>query len=365
MRWMRLEIRILAVAGFLALLTSFPSYAASGEADESFTVEKSGEISDPEAAEELFEQEIKRGDRLYRLDVVDVTVNERKPKMDETVSTETEFFPMYKESGELFDVKTDTVIKDGYELIEVATQSYAVPASVQYVEVTQEYAYMTEKELPQTAEAKYIDPNTGEVYTKNVPLIGIETEEEAWVEGKDIELIFNDYNAKTYIINGTIYQNNGEPDIAGNENFIIEAAGLEPERTKIREIVWDGEAYQKGGRTYRKALARIVRLQKRLVGTYGGEIEIPEGECVRQVATYRYTEYTPSETEMIYKVDAVGTYILADDGKKEEAESRREGIPVLGRVAVAVAGVALLGTTAIILVRKKIKRDAYLGRKYK
>ena len=348
---MRIKIRILSLFFFLGCgCLSFPVYAEN----DVIVVNKTERLSDPDSVEEMFDKEIQRDGLVYSLDHIEIIEKKEVSRINPKDSI-TESYPMYDDEGFVYEIPTN--LKEEYRLVDVATASCLLPPSVHTVDSEEEYFVVDEKDVPKELDIEYIDTGTGERYVDTFPLMDIKLLEQNWVDGEDIRIRFNDYNADTYIINGVTYGNSGIPDITGNENYILELAGMDLNTTQIKDVVWAGNEYSTNGRIYRDAIVKTSQCVKHYSCRYGGEITFPERTGTHQIATFQKDEQA-LKTPILYDIEATATYALTQTNTDE----RYFKIPfIIGAFVIGV--VALIAGK--ILIRKKCRKDEYLGKKYR
>ncbi len=112
---------------------------------------------------------------------------------------------------------------------------------------------------------------------------------ETWSNDFELPVTFHQYDAETYVLGETEIAHCAErPALAGQEQLLLQHAGLSQEGYRIHQIEWDGYAYQdEQGILCRDAKAKGERLLRDYLVTYRGVAVFPACQGWRTVAVYK------------------------------------------------------------------------------
>ena len=298
---------------FLALHIPVMEAQAAEETIENVYVEHQYTTDNPDSddAEKLFDQEIERDGKTFRLSEIKTeTIKEsgsntsgttlqlaseaflaettQKRKPEQTITRE----------GETYQLKD-------YELEETVILAHEVPAEKQV-----KYEAVEAKDtLPSHIPVSVTDEATGQKTEVQAQISGQKFGEKRWEDTFSFPATFHEYGLPGYWLGGKVYSLDGEqPDFAGYEAELLTLIGAEPEAYTVEHAQWNGEAYEDEN----KIMCRDATITgKKLVCdgtvTYTGSAVFPEEAGVRYVSTYE-KEGTEAGSKN-YTMKATGTYV--------------------------------------------------------
>lgn len=179
-----------------------------------------------------------------------------------------------------------------YEQVEGA-QELPGYAAAEGAENLPEYAAIEGAEnLPEYAASEGAEKSTGSAEASEargrLPLERVRVVGEVWQEGFEMPVTFHSYGADGYQLGEIIIEGEdilGQAAAAGE--ILLESQGLSAEDYKIRELVWDGEAFlDEGGQLCRRAVALGEKCLRDYEALYRGEIRWKEPDTYELRARY-------------------------------------------------------------------------------
>lgn len=141
----------------------------------------------------------------------------------------------------------------------------------------------------------------------------------AWRADLTIPITFAFYDSEYYVLgNKYIPYNDEKPALSGYETDLLNELKLDTEKYRITSVEWDGEKYQAGDITYRKAIAHGDRYTANYVAYYESTVNLPDAAGYNAVAKYEgqatalsgEKEYTVLATA-VYTPDNTAVFVIA------------------------------------------------------
>lgn len=173
-----------------------------------------------------------------------------------------------------------------------------------------DYAYQTTKPEPaKTKTITYYDDATGQTLTKTLQFKEIKAEDGwAWRSDLSIPITFAFYDSEYYALGDKyVPYNDDKPALEGYESDLLNELNLDTSKYRITSIEWDGEKYQAGDITYRKAIAYGDRYTANYIAYYESTVSLPDAAGYNAVAHYE-GQATVLNGEKEYTVQATAVY---------------------------------------------------------
>lgn len=192
-----------------------------------------------------------------------------------------------------------------------------------------DYSYTTVTPRPAaTKTITYYDEATGQNLTRTLQFKELKAEDGwAWRADLTIPMTFAFYDSEYYVLGDKYVPYNDEkPALEGYETDLLNELDLDINKYRITSVEWDGEEYQAGDITYRKAIAHGDRYTANYVAYYESTVNLPDAAGYNAVAEYEgqataltgekeYTVlatavYTPDNTTALIVAGVVGGLII-------------------------------------------------------
>ena len=204
---------------------------------------------------------------------------------------------------------------------------------------------MTEEMVPKIKNVTVTDSETGEKMEVVAELTGL-TETGTAVSQTHMTVTYEDYDAAYYEYHGHLIPKNEEqPPIVGCEAELLAQAGAS-EGSRITEIHWAGEPYEKDGILYREATATVEQLTKTYRADYKGT---NRKEAVKKTMYHGIYEAPDPDGKILYQMEAKGTY------EKIQGKSRMPEIMIATGVGLLLVILAVVITLRILAKKRKVE----------
>lgn len=310
----KIKKTIVLVMSTLMLMTPMTSYAVesiatpnSAESENSIVLEKTFKTTNKEdTGRDVFNDTYEKDGVTYELSNITSEILD-----EETVEGDSYIYTTagVSEQGELIDPE-QTIEHNGtiYQLKSKELKETTSDAFTKHVERTISYFDIEDNDqIPGIAEIVATDDFGNEI-SKYMPLIDFTIEKENWDSSFEFPIKITDYDADSFMLNGTEVQK-GDPLINYEREF-LEYLGLDVDYYKINSIEWDGEEYRSNGHVCRNAIAKGDKVIKDITALYGGEMAFGTATLYSYECTYINPE-KPDTT--IYTVKATATYKVSHD----------------------------------------------------
>jgi len=302
------------------------------------------------------------GKSYYLTDVVINVINEQKDVGKEEKSAREEKTGLLSKDDSAFP-KTKTM--DGKELQRQEVK-WKKTVNHENVSAWEQSAYVTEKPTPkETKTIYYTSEDTGATVEVELPYVKTEVVEDyKWLDDVSIDITISNVNAP-YIMIGSTKMLTPDPEnltfTADEYKAIIKDLGLPASSYELTGASWNGETYEEGGVTCRKATVtgkryvakykfiyekKDVEVGNRYTGTatyyYSGEKDLgTKTYTLESVAYYSLEEEATTETE-----EATTEEATTEEEKKEEPKQEKK----VNKVVVALASIGILIVVIAIVV---------------
>ena len=270
------------------------------------------ENPDSDEAQKLFEKEIERDGRTYRLSEIRTEVVKEEQDGGSGETLELTSSPFLKELAEKYQPE-ETYEKDGavYRLFGSQLEEMAIPAHE--VSVSEEVVYEAVEALdriPSKIPVSVVDEATGQEMEVTAVADRQESGEERWEDTFSFPVTFHEYGLEGYWLGDKVFTLDGDvPDFTGYEKELLRLIQAGDEDYQVESVSWDGEAYEDAdGIRCRNAVAKGRKLVRDCRVSYGGSAVFPEEMGVRYVSAY-VKEGGNGTGAVRYTMKAVGVYV--------------------------------------------------------
>ena len=357
-------LTILLAAGSTLGLPPCDVYAAEGEpAAEQEVLENiyeehfyTTDNPDSDEAQQLFEKEIERDGRKYRLSEIRTEVVEEEP--DPSVSTaetlEIATDPFLKTEADKHKPAA-TVKKDGktYTLSQLRLKDTLIAAHEEAVQEDVTYESMEVKDrIPSEISVTVTDEGTGQSMKVSAKAADIELGEAAWTDGFSFTATFHEYGLDGYWLGEQVFfLENDIPDFEGYEDALLSLIDADNAHYRVEDAQWAGEAYKdEEGILCRDAAVTGKKLVQDCTVRYTGTAVFPEEAGARYIALYESEQAQSGQTGQVsagkYRMKAIGVY-----------EPRKVNGALLAAAAIGLTGAGAGGTVYAVKRRRRQIQD--------
>lgn len=221
--------------------------------------------------------------------------------------------------------------------------------------------------LPDHAVVEVMDEESGSHFTKEMPLLTSEYQNEVWSNDFQFRLVFHEYGSDNYRLGAAeIRLQEDELDWKPYEEELLSMIGASSEDYQISELKWEGEPYvDDQEETCRDAVALGRKKVKDCIATYGGTVKLPDIEGYRFKTVYESWEEEKTTREAVKEksVETLPTQTEEDVDSEKSMDlwgviKRYAVLTIeLAAVLLAVAGVRLFWIYLKIRSEKRKKKD--------
>ncbi len=355
-------LAVILAAGSVYRLSFFDVYAAGGgTVPEQEVLDRiyeehfyTTDNPDSDEAQKLFEKEIERDGRKYRLSEIrtEVVTEEPEAAVSEAETLETATNPFLKAESEKHK-PADSVVKDGktYMLSDLRLEDALIPAHETQVQEDIIYESVEVKDrIPSEIMVTVTDESTGQSLEIKAKAAEIKTGESEWTEGFSFTATFHEYGLDGYWLGDDVFLLEDDiPDFTGYEDALLSLIDANSTSYQIEDAQWAGDAYEdEGGILCRDAAVTGKKLVQDCTVRYTGTAVFPEEAGARYIAVYETEQPQTGQTTGQadagkYRMKAIGVY-----------EPRKRNGALLA--AVAVAGLTGAGAGGMVYAGRRKKR---------
>ena len=269
------------------------------------------ENPDSDEAEKLFEKEIERDGKKYRLSEIRTEVVTEQGGSDSGRHLEVATNPFLDGKAEITPEAQINRNGSVYHLVESRKDKTVIPAHEVSVSKEVLYEAVEAKDvIPSKIKVTVTDEGTGQVMETVAEISGQTFGEERWDDTFSFPAVFHEYGLDGYWLGNQVFQLSGEePDFAGYEAQLLSLINASSEDYTVKEARWDGEAYtDEAGILCRKAAVTGSKKVSDCTVTYEGSAYFPEEEGVRLLSTYEKAGEENGGSKQ-YTMKATGVYV--------------------------------------------------------
>lgn len=269
------------------------------------------ENPDSDEAEKLFDKEIERDGKKYRLSEIRTQVVEEQGNKNSGRFLEIATSPFL--DGKVEVKPEEQIDRNGtiYHLVESQKDKTVIPDHEVPVSEEVFYEAVEAKDvIPSRIKVTVTDEGTGQVMETAAEISGQIFGEERWDDTFSFPAVFHEYGLDGYWIGNQVFKLNGdEPDFTGHEAQLLSLIEARPEDYTVNEARWAGAAYtDESGILCRRATITGTKKVSDCTVTYEGNAYFPEEEGVRLISTYEKEEEIGGSSKQ-YIMKATGVYV--------------------------------------------------------
>lgn len=266
------------------------------------------ENPDSNEAEKLFEKEIERDGKKYRLSEIRTEVLEEQGKRNSGNSFEIATNPFL--DGKVEVRPEEQITRNGITYHLVKSQKEAAVIRAHEVPVSEEVLYEAVESkdmIPSKIKMTVTDEKTGQMMETIAKISGQTFGGERLDDTFSFSAVFHEYGLDGYWIGDQVFKLSGtEPDFTGYEGQLFSLIEADAEHYTIEAARWDGEAYtDEVGILCRRVVITGTKKVSDCTVMYEGSAYFPEEEGVRLISTYDSGEKGVKQ----YTMKATGVYI--------------------------------------------------------
>lgn len=276
--------------------------------------------------------------KKYKLEKYADNVTENIVTLEDSVQKENLAAKSWKPEKVLPVKYNDKEVQLTLDHVEYAKEA----ARAEDIEVTQEY---DQGEVQASITYDYTDAMTDQTVQVQLILQEQSTIRQEWRSILKIPITIYDYDAGYYEFSGYEFYlgSDGQLDIRGKEQAILDYLGLNSGKNRITGIQWSGDSYVSDGIVCRQAIATGDQLIDRIEATYAGSVEcpqtytgmayysgeVPDGTYTHHLTLYYSVQRNPtvlilSVALVVILIAAVAILFIIKNKKKQEPKGTNQ-----------------------------------------